>query len=95
LGQYFFDRVEDASPMSFWHRRKQHDIAEGAAFRHPLPGAVVETARVLSLRSDLLGIPHVRFMVSYEQSERTILQDGPRILSLTAFASRYREPATA
>jgi len=81
--------------MSFWQRQKRHDIAEGAAFRHPQPGAVVETARVLSLCSDPLGIPHVRYMVSYEQRERTILQDGPRILSLTAFASRYREPSTA
>ncbi|HYB09871.1 MAG TPA: hypothetical protein VEJ16_09385 [Alphaproteobacteria bacterium] len=81
--------------MSIWQRQKRPEISEGAAFRHPQPGAVTETARVLSLCSDPLGIPHVRFMVSYEKSERTILEDGPRILSLTAFASRYREPSAA
>lgn len=79
--------------MSIWQRQKRHEIAEGSAFRHPQAGEVVETARVLSLCSDPLGIPHVRFMVSYEKSQRTILEDGPRILSLTAFASRYREPS--
>ena len=81
--------------MNLRHRQKQHEISEGAAFRHPQDGPFVETAVVLSLCRDLLGIPHVRFMVSFEQSARTVLEDGPRILSLTAFTSRYREPLSA
>lgn len=81
--------------MSLWQRHRQQKIVEGSAYRHIHPDSVVETARVLSVGHDLLGIPHVRFMVVYERQASTVLKDGPRLLSLAAFASHYREPAQA
>lgn len=81
--------------MGLWHRREQQEIVEGSAYRHVHPDHVVETARVLSICQDFLGIPHVRFMVIYERQASTVLKDGPRLLSLAAFISYYREPAQA
>jgi len=81
--------------MSIWKSRKAQDIIEGEAYRRTHPDYVVETARVLAIRQDAFGIPHVRYMVRYERRAQKVLEDGPRILSLAAFASHYHEPATA
>ncbi len=74
--------------------QRAQDIVAGSSYRHTHPD-LVETARVLSICRDPFGIPHVRFMVSYERRAQKVLEDGPRILSLSAFTSHYREPATA
>lgn len=81
--------------MSIWKSRKAQDIVEGSAYCRSHPDYVVETARVLAIRQDSLGIPHVRYMVSYQRRTQKVLEDGPRILSLAAFASHYCEPASA
>jgi hypothetical protein len=81
--------------MNLWRNQKPREIVEGSAYRHTHPDRVTETARVLSVVRDQLGIPHVRFMVVYERREQPVLKDGPRILSLSAFTSHYREPAQA
>lgn len=78
--------------MRIWRGHKRKPVEEGAAYRHPQAGPVIETAHVLSLCEDSFGIPHVRFMVSYERRERTVHEEGPRLLSLSAFISHYREP---
>ena len=81
--------------MALWRSRSLAEIVAGSRFRHRHPDCVVETARVLSIGQDPCGIPHVRFMVSYERSARTVLEEGPRVLSVAALASHYREPAQA
>ena len=39
------------------HHRVQPDIREGSVFRHSAPGGVVETAEVLHVGPDPMGIP--------------------------------------
>ena len=74
--------------------QRAQDVVAGSSYRHTHLD-LVEVARVLSICRDPFGIPHVRFMVSYERRAQKVLEDGPRILSLSAFTSHYREPATA
>lgn len=77
--------------MSLLEGTKRNEIVAGFRYRHRHPDRVIETARVLALTRDPCGIPHVRYVVSYERRERVVLEEGPRILSLAAFASYYRE----
>lgn len=74
--------------------QRAQDVVAGSSYRHT-HSDVVEVARVLSISRDPFGIPHVRFMVSYERRAQKVLEDGPRILSLSAFTSHYCEPAPA
>ncbi|HLI13014.1 MAG TPA: hypothetical protein VKY65_15585 [Alphaproteobacteria bacterium] len=80
--------------MALWRTKKSQDVVAGSAYRHTHED-FVETAQVLAICQDQLGIPHVRYMVSYARRDRKVLEDGPRILSLAAFTNRFREPATA
>jgi len=50
----------------------------------------LETATVLDLRRDLVGIPHVHFSVAYERSDADWLDGGPRTLALSRFVDEYR-----
>lgn len=42
------------------------DITEGSVYRRTTRGKSVETARVLAVSKDSVGITHVRFSVHYE-----------------------------
>ena len=50
-----------------------------------------ETATVLDLRNDPLGIPHVRFCVRFERRASEQSETTFRLLALGAFRSVYRE----
>ena len=39
-----------------------------------------------------MGIPHVRFAVSFERARFAFFEDGPRVLALSSFAEFYQEP---
>jgi hypothetical protein len=43
----------------------------------------VETATVLAIRDDSLGIPHVRYRVSIGRTDNHVFEEGPRVLSLS------------
>lgn len=67
-------------------------IEAGSKFRRVRRDHTIETARVLSVRSDGLGIPHVRYELAFEiprACERYV--DSQRVLALSAFARRYGE----
>ena len=66
------------------------DIQAGNVFRCPHTGPVVETAKVLSVRSDSYGIPHVTYQVRIRRANHDV-QDGPRLLALKSFTERYTE----
>ncbi len=66
------------------------DIEVGHIFRCPHNGPVVETARVIGVRSDSYGIPHVTYEVRIRRANHDV-QDGPRMLALKSFAQRYPE----
>ncbi|MCE2510063.1 MAG: hypothetical protein J4G10_03665 [Alphaproteobacteria bacterium] len=66
------------------------DIQAGSVFRCPHSGPVLETAEVVSVRSDSYGIPHVTYHVRIRRANHDV-QDGPRMLALKSFAERYTE----
>lgn len=77
--------------------RKQHpadDIQPGCVFRH-CTNKLTETAEVLSLMTDEMGIPHVRFQVTIQAPYQRPFVDGPRTLNLRSFKERYREAVHA
>ena len=67
-------------------------VQVGSKYRRPGgqegPPQIAEVQAVLEDRN---GIPHVRFLLSYERANHTF-EDGPRMLSLAAFVRCYKDP---
>tara|TARA_Y100001968_G_scaffold271533_1_gene263217 strand:- start:3081 stop:3470 length:390 start_codon:yes stop_codon:yes gene_type:complete len=80
LNSFFFKRGKDIEY-----------VREGSQFRHVRRDGLIETARILSVATDLHGIPHVRFQVSFDRPDQNQVDGGARMLALKAFADRYRE----
>ncbi len=77
----------------FLRRRKAPvDIIEGSVFRRTTPGKTVETARVLAVSKDSVGIPHVRFSVHYERVDTA---DELRTLAVSSFSELFNERVLA
>jgi hypothetical protein len=64
-------------------------IEEGALYRRPDTGSVTETAEVLEVAEDKMGIPHVRFQLHVIRG--TDARTEQRTLALDIFYARYRE----
>jgi hypothetical protein len=64
-------------------------IRTGAVYRRVRPDRTVETAKVIAIGNDALGIPHVRYEVVFGRPDRAPLAEGPRILALQRFAETY------
>jgi len=72
-----------------WRRQKQIDV--GARFERIHPDRTVETAKVLSVIDDSMGIPHVRYALTIKRPQRPApFREGPRLLALEAFSAAYR-----
>lgn len=81
----------------FFRRRSKRaslpqGIEEGARYRRFARGQGVETAHVIAVCPDLMGIPHVRFWVHHELSDTP---DDLRTLALSAFAELFPERIAA
>ncbi len=76
-------------PLSFFRRPHAEEplpeLKPGDSYRRPRRDRVAETATVLTLCADPVGIPHVRFNVAGR------LEGGMRILALRAFCEAYSE----
>ncbi len=68
-----------------------NDIQEGARFRRATSGSMTETAEILEIGRDKMGIPHVRFQLYVVCGHRTTTAMEQRTLSLDSFHARYRE----
>lgn len=79
-----------AVTKDFFHRRIQARVEQGAIFRRRNMDDTVETAEVISVACDRLGIDHVRYRVSIRRGD--IAFEEQRILSLRSFKERFREP---
>ena len=76
-------------------RRNSHpDVMPGAVFRHDAGTAGVETAEVIDLPTDDIGIAHVRFRVQITRGDATFV-DEERILALESFCARFRDRVDA
>lgn len=65
-------------------------VEVGASYRRRGAGAFVETAQVVAVTSDNMGIPHVRYRLQVGGGPCAPVVEN-RILSLEAFSARYRE----
>jgi len=66
------------------------ELASGSIFRRLMRGRIAHTAQVIEVRSDLMGIPHVRFWLHHEQTQAA---DELRTLALAAFHEQFPERA--
>ena len=75
---------------------KPVSVCVGSVFRHTGPGNVIETAKVVEIETDPMGIPHVRYDLTIERNKMRMTDlDTRRTLNLRTFASRFSEPVEA
>jgi hypothetical protein len=73
----------------FGRRETSTRVQEGSIYKYVHDGSnCTELAEVVAIRDDQFGIPHVNFRMSYLIAERAEEQ-GPRTLSLSAFARHF------
>ncbi|MCH8925545.1 MAG: hypothetical protein IH924_05320 [Proteobacteria bacterium] len=63
-------------------------------FRNILRGDIVETAKVIDIVPDPMGVPHVHFMVSIRNAHHECFREQ-RTLGLATFSERFPSPTTA
>jgi hypothetical protein len=78
--------------MFFRRQKAPADITEGSVYRRTTRGKSVETARVIAVSKDSVGITHVRFSVHYERVDTA---DELRTLALSSFAELFSERVLA
>lgn len=78
-----------------FHKRSNDldTVQPGSTFQMVHDDNMIETAEVISVRTDIHGIPHVRYHVSFRRPHRTVFDGGARMLALTAFTERYEPVA--
>jgi hypothetical protein len=77
--------------LSLRSRANPDEVRPGEIFRRRQQTQLVETATVVGLREDLVGIPHVQFRVAIECSDANCFEDKSRILAVDAFLEAYPE----
>jgi len=86
------NRKSDALSMFIKRGRKVEFVKCGSVFRRTHTDKSVETARVIGMRTDSYGIPHVRYEVSVARRQvPTFYFEEPRTLALETFTDTYRE----
>ena len=78
--------------MSLRKKPAKIDLDHGASFRRPQRFDIVETAKIIAVRADSLGIPHVCYILKIA-GPRTLVEEQ-RTLSLESFRRLYPEPVT-
>jgi hypothetical protein len=88
--------LSEAVGHFFKPRRETPEVREGAIYRHNGSGNIVETAQVLHVGPDPMGITHVRYKVMVEQlrERRTNFQEW-RTLNLESFTTYFSETVDA
>lgn len=71
---------------------KPVSVCVGSVFQHIGPGNLIETAKVVEIDTDPMGIPHVRYDLTVERNKLHMSDlDTRRTLNLETFASRFSE----
>lgn len=71
-------------------------VREGAIYRHSGPGALTETAKVVHVGPDLMGITHVRYRVMVENArEHRAIFEESRTLNIETFTDYFSEAVEA
>ena len=72
--------------------RKIQEVRVGKCYRHVGPGELVETAKVIEIRQDPMGIAHVRYEVIVQRTkERLARVEDLRTLNLITFSTYFSE----
>ena len=79
-----------AQQIGHWFRSgvRRQEVKIGGVFRNIVRGNIVETARVIDIVPDPMGVPHVHFMVSVKNSHQACYEQQ-RTLGLTTFSERF------
>ena len=82
--------------MGQWFRfdRTRPEVKAGAVFRCRLPSHVIETAEVIEVGPDAMGIQHVKYNLVVAGGTVSSFAEI-RTLGLESFADRYNEPVAA
>tara|TARA_R110001606_G_scaffold225587_1_gene373633 strand:+ start:453 stop:773 length:321 start_codon:yes stop_codon:yes gene_type:complete len=83
-------RAYNALGTFFNSPRSKDAIRPGTLFRKIHKDKTVETARVLTVNTDMLGIPHVRYELVIERAQIRFVEER-RILALRTFTETYKE----
>ena len=76
----------------FKFERKAPEVRKGSVFCHRGPGNRVETAEVVHVGPDFVGIPHVRYKVMVEKCRVRYTEiEARRILNLNSFTTYFSE----
>jgi hypothetical protein len=79
------------SSLLFKRGEQLEYIKRGSQFRRVLTDRTVETAEVMSVHTDSLGIPHVRYKVDFLRPNRQRYVEGTRVLAVRSFFDLYQE----
>lgn len=85
-----------AQQIGQWFKSGVHqtDVKIGGVFRNIRKGNIIETARVLDIVPDPMGVPHVHFTVSIRNAHQECFREQ-RTLGLTTFSERFPSASTA
>ncbi len=83
----------DRSIFNFWAPKRPEpvDVKAGDRFCRRRRDKVLETASVMELRPDPLGIPHVHFRLTFEEPAIGRVEGGKRVLALNSFVEAYHQ----
>ncbi|MCH6587898.1 MAG: hypothetical protein IH805_06260 [Proteobacteria bacterium] len=73
---------------------RRQEVKVGGVFRNILRGDIVETAKVIDIVPDPMGVPHVHFTVSIRNAHHECFREQ-RTLGLTTFSERFPSASTA
>lgn len=72
----------------------QSRIKVGSTYRHAGPGDIIETAKVIDVGPDPMGIPHVVYKVQIERGQQRQCVER-RTLNLQSFSEYFSESIEA
>jgi hypothetical protein len=67
---------------------RRQEVKVGGVFRNIRKGNIIETAKVLDIVPDCMGVPHVHFTVSIKSSHHVCFKEQ-RTLGLATFAEKF------
>ncbi len=79
-----------AQQISQWFKSgvRQQEVKIGGVFRNIRKGNIIETAKVLDIVPDCMGVPHVHFMVSVGSLHQQCFEEQ-RTLGLATFEEKF------
>lgn len=85
-----------AQQIGQWFRPspRRQEVKVGSVFRNVRPGNIIETAKVLDIAPDSMGVPHVHFSVSIHSAHQQCFEEQ-RTLGLATFAERFSKMVAA